>query len=287
MASGAFRIWTADNNGRLVHAAKPNTADPDRPDPGREDAVEIYVAPVGTPTDDQAKLNDDINYVLDVVRRLYLPDGAQPNKSKFRGYYVRLFRLAQVGLEGSDPSPKQAKSALDTIKVSLLDDEGLRVKTLNLTKLAETALMLSIPLAMLYFILLVAGKGSINDLLITLNVSRTTLANFMLLWIGCFTGVCLSYGVRTATLTLGDLVSPGPDRLPPSARLLFIGTITMIFGMLFVNGIIEVKLGGQSTANIASDPTVAFIVGAFFGIGESTLPGMAGKRAQDFLKGLQ
>jgi hypothetical protein len=287
MANSAFRIWTADGNGKPVHAAKEKSDDPPRPDPGLDEAVDIYVAPVGPPTDDQSKLHDDISYVLDVVRRLYLPDGARPNKPKFRAYYVRLFRLAQVGLESADPAPKQAKSALDALKASLLDDEGLHIKTKNLTRLGETALMLSIPLAIVYFVLLTSGDGGFRKLLLTLNIEHTTLANFMLLLIGCFTGVCLSYGVRTATLTLGDLVNPGPDRLPPGTRLIFIGTLTMLFGMLFINDFVEVKLGNHSTADIDSNPAVAFIVGAFFGLGEAALPGMAGKRAQDFLKGLQ
>lgn len=283
---GAFRIWTVDDNGNWV--STPKKADEKvAPDPAADAAVEIYFSPTGHPTDDQSRLYDDVTSVLDVVRRLYLDTGSRPNKAKFRAYYVRIFRLAQVGLEGTDPSPKQAKGALEALKGSLLDDEGLNVKTRNLSALGETALMLSLPLASVYFVLLVVGHGELERLLASLQISRVAMANVMLLWIGCFVGVCLSYGVRTSTLTLADLVNPGPDRLSPGMRLLFIGALTMFFGMLFMKKIVEVKIGGYSTSDIGTDPAMAFIVGTLFGLGEAVLPGLAGKRAESFFKGLQ
>jgi hypothetical protein len=287
MATGAFRVWTVDDNGNWISTEKKSDADKPLPDPASEKAVDIYFAPVGVPPDDQSKLYDDITYVLDVVRRLYLPDGTRPNKQKFRAYFVRIFRLTQVGLQGDDASPKQAKSALDSIKASLLDDEGLRIKTRNLSALAEMAMTLSIPLLVVYFVLCVTGKGDIDRLFEALKLSRATTANFMLLWVGCFVGVCLSYGIRTATLSLADLVSAGPDRLPPGTRLLFIGTLTMLFGLLFCYGIVEVKIGSHSSASIASDPGLAFIIGILFGLSEAKLPGLAGSRAEGFVKGLQ
>lgn len=286
-ALGAFKIWTADNNGKFVSKEPKGQGELDTPDPAADAAVDIYIAPTGQPTDDQSRLYDDVNNVLDVVRRLYLPDGIHPNKAKFRAYYVRIFRLAQVGLTGTDPSPKQAKGALEALKGSLLDDEGLNIKTKNLSALGETALTLSLPLAIVYFVLLVVGPGDVDKLLTTLQISRTAMANFMLLWIGCFTGVCLSYGIRTSTLTLTDLVTPGPDRLSPGLRLLFIGTLTMFFGLLFVKKVIEVKIGSFSSADIATDAGLAFVVGTLFGLGEAMLPGLAGKRAEAFFKGLQ
>lgn len=287
MAAGAFRLWTADQNGNPLLAPNTTATTPQVPDPSTEQAVDIYFAPLMQPPDDQAKLQEEVSYVLSVVTRLYLGDDSRANKTKFRRYYVRIFRLAQVGLEGSDPSPKQAKVALDGVKASLMDDEGLVIKTRNLTRLGETALALSLPFAIAYFVLTVVGKGDIEQLLTALQVENIkALANFMLLWIGCFTGVCLSYGVRTSTLTLGDLVSTGADRLAPGTRLLFIGTITMLFGLLFVNGIVELKIGPHSTAQIATHPALAFIVGTLFGLSESVLPGLAGKRAEALLKGL-
>ena len=286
---GAFKLWTVDNNGVFVNAkAEVNGVKvKPKPDPAAPGAVDIYMSPTGRASDDQAKLYDDVNAVLDVVRRLYLPDGTRPNATKFRTYYVRVFRLAQVGLEGTDPSPKQSKGALESLKGSLLDDEGLNIKTKNLSALGWTAWKFSWPLLVVYAFLRLVGPGNVDTFLNTLQISRVAAANVTLLWIGCFVGVCLSYGVRTSTLTLTDLVTPGPDRLSPSLRLLFIGTLTMFFGLLFMMKIVELKIGEYSTASIGNDPSVAFIVGILFGLSESALPGLAGKRAEGFLKGLQ
>jgi hypothetical protein len=283
---GAFRIWTANAKGEFVSTQPKSSDERPAPDPAHDAAVDIYIAPTGQPTDDQSRLYDETNTVLEVVKRLYLEDGSRPNKAKFRAYYVRIFRLSQVGLEGTDPSPKQARSTLDALKASLLDDEGTHIKTRNLAALGETALGLSLPLAVLYFVLMISGPGDIDRLLAKLQVSRIGLANVLLLWMGCFTGVVLSYGVRTINLSLTDLVNPGPDRLSPGMRLVFIGTLTMFFGLLFIKGIVEIKLGGYSTAHIDSDPALAFIVGTLFGLSEAALPGLAGKQAEVFKKAL-
>ena len=286
---GAFKLWTVDYNGVFVNAKADVNGVKVKPipDPAAPEAVDIYMSPTGRASDDQAKLYDDVNAVLDVVRRLYLPEGTRPNATKFRTYYVRVFRLAQVGLEGTDPSPKQSKGALESLKGSLLDDEGLNVKTKNLSALGWTAWKFSWPLLVVYAFLRLVGQGNVDTFLNTLQISRIAAANVTLLWIGCFVGVCLSYGVRTSTLTLTDLVTPGPDRLSPSLRLLFIGTLTMFFGLLFMTKIVELKIGEYSTASIGNDPSMAFIVGILFGLSESVLPGLAGKRAEGFLKGLQ
>ncbi len=289
---GAFRVWTVDDKGEWVNFEPKEPIDETkkqkkRPDPASDNATDIYFSPTGPATDDQSKLYDDVSSVLDVVRRLYLPNGIRPNPSKFRTYYVRIFRLAQVGLTGTDPAPKQAKGALDSLKASLLDDEGLTVKTTNLSQLGKTALKFSLPLVLAYVFLLTVGPGEVENFLKKLQIARVAAAYTMLLWLGCFVGVCLSYGVRTSTLTLADLVTPGPDRLPPSLRLLFIGALTMFFGLLFMEKIVEFKVGSFSTASIGADPAPTFIVGILFGLSEAVLPGLAGKRAESFIKGLQ
>lgn len=282
--TSAFKIWTADADGEFVTKEEPDTKRK-VPDPASSKSVDIYMAVTGTPSESQAKLFDEMGYALDVVRRIYLTNS--PNEAKFRDYFVRLFRLAQVGLEGPDSASKQARSTFEAIKTSILDDEGGRIKTRNFVALGEAALLIGIVLGVLYFVLQISAQSPLERLLETLQFRRVALANFLILLCGCLLGVCLSYGVRTSTMTLSDLVSSGADRLPPTHRLLFIGALTGLFGLLFTSGIVELKVGSLSTAEIASNPGLAFIVGAFFGLGESALPGLAGKRAETFLKGLQ
>jgi hypothetical protein len=116
-------------------------------------------------------------------------------------------------------------------------------------------------------------------LLQKLDVNGQEFASFMLLWIGCFVGVVLSYGSRTTKMTLEDLVVPDSDYLLPVTRHLFAGTLTMIFGILISLGVFEVTLAGVSSKDMMSNPMIAFLIGTFFGVSELLLPGEVAKRA--------
>lgn len=284
VAAGAYKIWTTDANGApldLRTEAEPNR----RPNPMNELAEGIFFALEKDPPDDQAQLQVEIDRVLGTVTRLYL-EGAVPNRNRFRRHYVRLFRLAQVGLEGAEAATKQAKLGLASVVADLIDDEGLHIKTQNLTALAKCAVRLSIPFAVAYLALGLLGAPQ-ESLLANLGIERQTLASFMVLWIGSFIGVCLSYGVRTSTFTLADLTKTGEDRLPPGARLLFIGTLTMFFGLLFVNGLLEVKIGGTSVTAIADNSGLALVIGILFGMADAVLPDVAAKKVNTLMEVLK
>ncbi len=278
MITGSYKIWTSDTNGQPLDT--PTSDEPNRrPNPNDERAIGIYFAVVSPPPDDQAALQAEIDNVLTIATRLYLESEGNRNLLKFRRCYSRLFGLARVGLEGDDASPKLAKIALDRVSSDLIDDEGLRIKTRNLIALAKYALAFSVPFIIGYIALTLSTSSAVNEILGKLYIDRKTMANFMLLWVGCFAGVSLSYGTRTATFSLADLTSSSSDRLLPQARLLFIGSLTMLFGLLFVNGLVEIKVGGKSVTDIAKDPGYALLLGILFGMSEGVLPAAAAKKA--------
>ncbi len=290
-AVGSYRIWTADANGGVLNP--PDPVDPTKnpyPVPSDPAAVDIYFGLDSTapqpPPKEQGELHGELEKVLGVVQRLYLSNAAKPDM-KFRRYYVRLFRLAQLGLEGADVSTEIAKIALDTVTRDLLDDEGGRVKNNHLRELGRAALEFSVPFVVLYIGLSLAGSTEVCSLLAKLQIDPRIAANFMLLWVGCFLGVWLSYGIRTVTVTLDDLINTDSDRLLPRVRLVFAGSLTMVVGLLFIVGAIEVKLGTFVVTKIASSAPLAFLVGALCGISETSLPGVASKRAANFIGSLK
>lgn len=288
---GSYRIWTADRDGGVVDVPDPSDSEKNPyPIPGNPAAVDIYFGLDSTapqpPSKEQGELQGEIEKVLSAVRRLYLPSNGGAD-GKFRRYYVRLFRLAQLGLEGADASPEVAKSALATVTRDLIDDEASRVKNGHLMELGRVALKFSVPFAAAYIVLTLVDLAWLQPYLAKLGIARTTAANFMLLWVGCFLGVWLSYGIRTATVTLADLTNTDSDRLLPHMRLAFAGALTMVLGMLFVLGIVEVKLGTFVVTRIAEDAMLAFIVGVFCGISEVSLPAVASKRATAFVGDLK
>jgi hypothetical protein len=127
----------------------------------------------------------------------------------------------------------------------------------------------------------------VNVVFTRLDIAPAFLSSFMLLWSGCFLGVWLSYAIRTTTFTLRDLTITDGDRLVPELRLLYAGFLTMLLGMLFMLGVVNVSIGDFKLTAIVGQPMLAFIVGAFCGISELTLPSKLAKRAADFLETLK
>ncbi|WP_227869227.1 hypothetical protein [Nitrosospira lacus] len=256
-----------------------------------EKATDIYFGVVNTvpqpPPKDQLELQQDIEKVLRTVQLIYghpVAGSVERCKSQFRSYYMRLFRLAQLGLEGPDASPEISKSALATVSANLIDDEASRVKNGHLVRLGGTAIVLALPFILLYLVMRITPPNDgLANLLLSFGIERVIFANFMLLWVGCFIGVWLSYGIRTSVFTLTDLTVTDSDRLLPVIRLLFAGSLTMILGIMFMLGVVQISLGNHSLTDFSTSPMLAFLVGTLCGISELLLPTTVGKRASDFI----
>lgn len=246
-------------------------------------AREIYFgmsAGAGIPPQDQLDLKRGIENALGVVQHLFGDDEA-----KFRQHYVPLIRLAELGLLGPNAMPEIAKQALEGFASALVQSEGPRIKNGHLLRLAEYALKMSLPLLLAYISLrLTKPSGDLGKALTALSIDPEVLSCFMMLWIGCFVGVVLSYGLRTTAMTITDLIVTDADYLLPPARLLFAGALTMIFGLVLQTHIVDIKIGNlESSKLLGSNPMLAFVIGNFFGISELALPGAVTKKASDIL----
>ena len=148
MTAGAYVLWPSDKDGNPIgyqSEAEPavtaegearGTAEtelkvvvaevigPAHPpafaDPSNEAAVDIYFGVRSDLTEaapkDQVELQDKIQKVLRTIQVLYLltDTTSERTKRQFRSYYVRLFRLGQVGLEGKNVSTDIASAAMAT-----------------------------------------------------------------------------------------------------------------------------------------------------------------------------
>ncbi len=300
MAQGAYRIWTTDEIGNLLgNPTPPQGQPPESPEPTDDKATDIYFGVVGNAPSpfpkDQIDLQQNIAKVLRTVQLLYLKpdeDSEKPHKqgsvarckAQFRSYYVRLFYLAQLGLEGASASPEVAQIDLTTITADLVADEAGRIKNGHLKRLAQVAATMSaLPIAVYILMCLIPSKSMLDDFLGLIGIQPPVLANFMLLWVGCFIGVWLSYGIRTTNFTLADLTQTDIDYLQPVTRMLFAGALTMILGIMFMLGAVEISVGSYSITKISTDPRLAFMIGAFCGISELMLPAAVNKQASDFV----
>jgi hypothetical protein len=297
MSSGAFRVWPANKDGQVLNlkldqAGNPTTS----PDPTHPDAVDIYfgVLPglTSPPPKEQVDLMDRTQKVLRSIQVLYraFEDSASDRqRSRFRSYYVRLFRLAQVGLDGASVSPDIASAALSVAIADLIDDEAGTVKLAHLKKLGFQAVKLGAGCLAAYTLLRLidAHVPWLKLFLGQLDVDALLLANFFLLLDGSFLGVWLSYAIRTTTFTLGDLTITDADRLTPLVRLIFAGALTVVLGIMFTVPLLEIRIGTVPITGIANYPMLAFVVGCFCGISELTLPTAVARRASSFIQNIQ
>lgn len=279
MAVGICKaVYPCNVNGEVTQPPLP---------PGDSRAVSIYFevnTEQATPPQDQLDLKRDIERALHAITRLFTE---KKQESKFRPYYVQLLNLSALGLVGDRASPEIARRALENMTSELIDGEGPAIKNAHLAQLTKFACLLAVPFLVLYAILrLAAPTHWLPAILRPLSIDGVQLSAFMLLWVGCFVGVVLSYGSRTTTMTLEDLIVTDADYLKPLSRHLFAGTLTMVLGLLLCLGIFEVKIAGISTNELVRDPMIAFLIGTFFGMSELLLPGAVARRAGSVL-GLQ
>lgn len=288
MPTGAYKVWSVTAGAAPVPDWRTQGA---QPDPSSPKAVDIYFGVVPTspsvpPPRDQADLLLAISAALGTVQHLYgdLKNTPENHNPKFRSFYMRLFRLAQLGLEETC-FPDVATEALDHVVSDIVDGEAERVKNDHLKRLGEMAAQFGALCLSLYLIVSILPPEF--GLLRRLNIEPRALKSFMLLWTGSFCGVWLSYAIRSVKFTLRDLTVSDEDRLLPAIRLIFAGLLTMILGIVFDLGLAEVKLGGVSLTDFVRDPEHAFLLGAMLGISELALPSVLARRAATYIEALK
>lgn len=286
-ATGAYKIWSLDSDGHyhklewLTDAQGHRTVPKYPPDPSDKDAVDIsfnLIDSTEAPPKDQMDLQDEIGQVLEAVRKLYLHDNGT-QKPPFRLFYVRLFRLAQLGLEGN-AVPDVARAALDRVTDDLLRAEGPRVKNMHLKILAKAAAKLGAIALTAYFVLRLAALG---EWFTHFQVDPIVTSSFMVVWVGCFIGVWLSYAIRKSVLKLRDLTVGEDDFLEPVTRLVFAGLLANVIALLLLFGVVKIAIGPLSLNAFATNPSIALLLGIFLGVNELLLPSAVAKRSRELI----
>ena len=270
MAEGIFQmIDSCTDQGILVS----------KHDPSARDIEFAHDPKVSVFPSDQLELKGDVDLALRAIKKLF-PTVA--DDAKFRPYYVAILCAAQVGLRGPTAAPALGKHTLASIVQDLVEDVGSAVKNQHLSQLTKRALSFSIVLLVAYFFVRVCVPNSKHAIALfeQLSLFSTVVTCFLLLWIGCFAGVVMSYGIRSISLGLTDLWRPDADRLSPGKRLLFSGGLTMLVGLIIRSDVVELKVGGHS---IFSMPMYALTFGMLCGIGEQKLPEWVGQKAKQVL----
>lgn len=216
--------------------------------------------------DDQLELRDKTDSALTTIRILFGNE-----RGRFDEYFRPLLSLAQLGLVGNSANPSLAQRALDSLKFEIVTREGGAIKNGYMKKLGRMSLALGLP-AILVGILFQQYAPLLY-----------TLVSFLFLWAGCMMGVWLSFGARKIQISFDELVILEQDRLSPSIRLVFAGSLTLIIGLLIATKALVLQLGDFSTANFMVDVKVQLLIGALCGISEQALSSKVSQHAKDFL----
>jgi hypothetical protein len=295
VAGPHFTIGVADKDGKEIPPNAMGFSDPCSRE-ARGLIFDVHIGKDSGPTVQELDFYRELSKIEHALQELY-PDATPANEARFRPYFVRLFFMSQLILEGdveagTDQKKKvgqrlsvdAAKAEIAAIASDLIDDEAPRVKNGHMRELAKRAGQLSLPFLGTYVVLLLMqpGPGEKNNALVSLmlqlGVDPAAAANFMLLWVGTFVGVCLSYAIRTHTFSLQDLTRSDSDYLAPQIRLLLAGAIATLLALFCIVGLGDVELGSVQLSDIAVNPMLAFVVGAVLGIGEKKLTGTIEKR---------
>lgn len=252
------------------------------------------------PTKDEMDMYAAIGRVHDVLTELY-PASVDGSEKRFRQHFVSLFYLARLALEGDSLDRGKtrggrlglelARNELKRIEDELIDDEEGRIKNQHLRELARWGAWFSAPLALAYLVLQTSAPGDLlHRLLSALQIYPSVMANYLLLWVGCFIGVGLSYAYRKPKLGLEDLVRLDTDRLNVPTRLVLAGLSTMLLVMLSAFGVFDITIGAASKLSSLSvdgkgSAMLAFAVGAICGISELALSGALSSKLKSVIPG--
>lgn len=244
MTQGCFKVFRSEHDPHDIHFAV------------------IEGAPNPIP-EDQATLQREVSKTATILRTMF--DG---DDDRFNRYFPSLLALAQLGLVGKEAQVKLALQALESLRNTLLEQEGGRVKNEYMRKLGVSALIF----------------GAVPLLLgLTLYPTYKYVSVTLLVWGGCMAGCWLSFGLRKVVLEVEDLHRLEDDRVEPNLRLIFTGLLSLVILLMFLTGFSEVTVGFFSTSELLSDRYVAVLIGVICGIGEKALSKRVTNGAATFL----
>ena len=246
------------------------------------ESADIGFVPVpgATVPDEYSALEIDIERTLAVLKVIF---GGRRHRSAnlaaFRQYFNRLGFLALASL-GQD-QPRLGRLALTGLQEEVVTREAGRVKNRYVRRLGSYALAMAAPGIGFYFFcryypIYALAPADTTNLLYRFR-------EFISMLVGSLLGTWLSFSLRRPTLGFWDLANLEQDLLNPGIRLIFVGGLTTVVGLLFATHAVDVKIGDFNTAGFLTSGIVAVLIGCLCGVGEQGLTTAVARRASDFV----
>ncbi len=229
-------------------------------------AMVFQAAAPGCP-EEQSRFKAEVEKALTVLSIVYPDCRNRDYQRAFDG----LLGLARVGLVGDNAAPAVATQALETWKEHIVLREGLRLKKRYIELLGVWAGVFAAFAVVGYYLFLtrVAPATGLS----------AGYANFFVLFVGCMGGAWCSFVIKKPALRFSDLAVLERDQISPPQRLIFTGLMTVMLGLIFSSGLIDLDIGTYKASQILESGRIALLVGAFAGLAEKVLPDTLMKRA--------
>ena len=212
--------------------------------------------------EEQKNLHLNIEDTLNILRTLkYTSD------EKKKNYYDKILKLSRAGLVSISADPRQATEALEKVKNEILITEGIRIKN-NYMKDLGIAIL---------------GIGFITILVYLIPYINNQIKMYILVWLGSMIGVWVSFGARKFNIKFHQLSIIEEDFMSPFIRIIFVGICSIIFALFINTGIITVKFGNFSTAEIKNIKELQILLGILCGLVESKLGKNIHQKAEEII----
>lgn len=242
--------------------------------------IEFRIAPgtIAVPADQEA-LKTAVDSTLTSLRIILRPDTGEPaTKRRFSEYFNRIVSAARVGLQ-TPAYTEVAMPELQAVRAEIVYREGPTIGNRYLKRLGARAL--------LYFLL--AMTIQIGSVLLERHgpaiFAHLTLHNLPLMWAGSMMGAWLSIGISRRAPSLEDLARIREDSLDADIRLVFVGLLTVVVGLVLLTNMVTITVGDFDGSTINKQWMVALLVGAFCGIGEKAMSNRLVQQAERLFGG--
>lgn len=234
---------------------------------------------VGTVPPDQEALKTAIDSTLTSLRIILPPDSDDPAVTRrFGEYFNRIYSAARVGLV-TPAYPEVARPDLQAVREEIVYREGPAIVNGYLKRLGTRAFLHVFAALLVHVAALIVeqiGRGLLEPF---------DLHNLPLMWAGAMIGGWLSVGASRRTPTLEDLARMREDSLDADMRLLFVGLLTLVVGLVLLTDLIVITVGTFDGGRIEDSWMIALLVGAFCGLGEKAMSSRIVQQAQSMFGG--
>lgn len=173
---------------------------------------------------DAFELYKEIENMTSKLKKIFKNDKEELDRN-----FELLLSLAQAGLVKEIGNPKSAKQALENLKFDILTVQGKKLKSEYIRELGTAVFLNTVILTFVYLIF-----------------KNEVFSKYILVFMGAMIGSWVSFCIRKLVINFDDLVNFEKDLMPFQPRLVFIGSIALIFAMLLNNDILSISFGTLS-----------------------------------------